>query len=70
MDGAAATFASLPLVMAATLAIVLLVIGCAFKSVLVPLRAVFCLVWMLVVTFGLAVLVYQVKIYTYIYIYI
>ena len=48
----------------------LLVIGCAFKSVLVPLRAVFCLIWMLFVTFGLAVLVYQVRIYRYRCIYI
>jgi uncharacterized membrane protein YdfJ with MMPL/SSD domain len=59
MDGAAATFASLPRVIALTLLIVMCVIGGAFKSVLVPLRAVLCLMWMLVVTFGAAVLVYQ-----------
>mmetsp|Transcript_15963 Transcript_15963/g.50817 ORF Transcript_15963/g.50817 Transcript_15963/m.50817 type:complete len:997 (+) Transcript_15963:56-3046(+) len=59
MDGAAATFVSLPRVIALTLLIVMCVIGAAFKSVLVPIRAVLCLMWMLVVTFGAAVLVYQ-----------
>mmetsp|Transcript_9673 Transcript_9673/g.29505 ORF Transcript_9673/g.29505 Transcript_9673/m.29505 type:complete len:251 (+) Transcript_9673:8-760(+) len=59
MDGAAATFASLPRVIGATLVIVMCVLGLAFRSLLVPVRAVLCLVWMLIVTFGVAVLVYQ-----------
>eukprot|EP00325_Prymnesiales_sp_UTEX-LB-985_P020506 CAMPEP_0174732880 /NCGR_PEP_ID=MMETSP1094-20130205/60174_1 /TAXON_ID=156173 /ORGANISM="Chrysochromulina brevifilum, Strain UTEX LB 985" /LENGTH=929 /DNA_ID=CAMNT_0015935441 /DNA_START=140 /DNA_END=2929 /DNA_ORIENTATION=- len=59
MDGSSETFASLPLVVGATLAIVCVVLFVAFRSVIVPLRAVLCLVWMLAVTFGSAVLIYQ-----------
>ena len=59
MDGAAQTFASLPRVVTATLVIVCLVLLGAFRSLLLPLRAVCCLAWMLVVTFGSAALVYQ-----------
>ncbi len=59
MDASQETFDALPRVMAATLAIVCLVLLLAFRSLLVPLRAVLCLTWMLVVTFGAAVLVYQ-----------
>ena len=59
MDGAADTFASLPRVIGATLLIVMAVLGSAFRSAVVPLRAVLCLSWMLLVTFGLGVLVYQ-----------
>ena len=42
-----------------TLGIVCLVLGAAFRSALVPLRAVLCLVWMLCLVFGAAVAVYQ-----------
>lgn len=59
MDGAADTFASLPRVVGATLAIVCVVLLLAFRSLLVPLRAIVCLAWMLVATFGSATLVYQ-----------
>ena len=59
MDGAALTFASLPRMVVITLAIVCVVLGLAFRSVVVPLRAVVCLAWMLCVVFGAAVAVYQ-----------
>lgn len=49
MDGAAETFAALPSVAAGTLLIVALVLGGAFGSLLVPLRAVLCICWMLTV---------------------
>ena len=44
MDGAAYTFAALPRMVGVTLGIVCLVLGAAFRSALVPLRAVVCLV--------------------------
>ena len=59
MDGAAYTFAALPRMVGVTLGIVCLVLGAAFRSALVPLRAVLCLVWMLCLVFGAAVAVYQ-----------
>jgi len=59
MDGAHDTFEALPLVVGATLCIVCVVLLVAFQSILVPIRAVLCLVWMLIVTFGSALLVYQ-----------
>jgi len=59
LDAASETFASLPLVMGSTLAIVCVVLTLAFRSLLVPVRAVLCLCWMLAVTFGAAVIVYQ-----------
>ena len=59
MDGAAYTFAALPRMVGVTLGIVCLVLGAAFRSALVPLRAVVCLVWMLCLVFGAAVAVYQ-----------
>jgi len=58
MDGSSLTFASLPRVVGATLIIVCIVLFAAFRSLLVPVRAVLCLAWMLVVTFGSAVAVY------------
>jgi len=59
MDAASATFAMLPKMTAVILSIVCLVVAFSFRSVLLPLRAVLCLLWMLVVTFGAAVYVYQ-----------
>jgi len=59
MDGSQYTFDALPLVIGATLCIVCVVLLVAFRSVLVPLRAAVCIVWMLIVTFGSSVLVYQ-----------
>ena len=59
MDAATDTFKSLPRVIGATLVIVCFMLLFAFKSVFMPLRAVLCLLWMLVVTFGSAVGIYQ-----------
>lgn len=59
MDGAAHTFASFPLMILVTLLIVTVVIGAAFRSVLVPIRAVVCIVWMLAIVFGAALFLYQ-----------
>merc|ERR1719506_358450 len=39
--------------------VVFVVIASAFRSVVAPLRAVFCLMWMLVLVFGAAVYIYQ-----------
>merc|ERR1711974_58264 len=38
---------------------VLLLMGLSFRSVVAPIRAIFCLAWMLVVTYGIAVYVFQ-----------
>jgi len=59
MDGAAQTFASFPLMVAVTLLIVCVVIGLSFRSVMVPVRAVVCIIWMLALVFGAAVFIYQ-----------
>jgi len=59
MDGAASTFAAFPKMILVTLAIVVVVIGFAFKSISVPIRAVMCLVWMLAIVFGAAAYIYQ-----------
>ena len=59
MDGAASTFGAFPLMVAVTLLIVCVVIGFAFRSVMVPIRAVCCIVWMLFLVFGAAVFIYQ-----------
>mmetsp|Transcript_28884 Transcript_28884/g.70314 ORF Transcript_28884/g.70314 Transcript_28884/m.70314 type:complete len:881 (+) Transcript_28884:59-2701(+) len=59
MDGADATFHAFPLMILVTLLIVTVVIGVAFQSVIVPIRAVICIVWMLAIVFGAAILIYQ-----------
>jgi len=59
MDGAAQTFASFPLMVGVTLIIVCVVIGLAFRSIMVPVRAVVCIIWMLAIVFGAAVFIYQ-----------
>ena len=60
MDGAHDTFEALPKLVGATLCIVGAVLLVSFRSLLVPIRAALCLIWMLVITFGSALLVYQV----------
>jgi len=59
MDGAHDTFEALPKLVGATLCIVGAVLLVSFRSLLVPIRAALCLIWMLVVTFGSAVGIYQ-----------
>lgn len=59
MDASTDTFNSLPRVVAATLGIVCVVLLLAFRSAFMPLRAALCLVWMLVITFGAAIAIYQ-----------
>jgi len=59
MDASEDTFNSLPRVVGATLAIVCVVLLVAFRSIFMPLRAALCLIWMLIVTFGSAVGIYQ-----------
>jgi uncharacterized membrane protein YdfJ with MMPL/SSD domain len=59
MDVANLTFSRLPLMVGVMMAIVFIVIAVSFKSVVAPVRAVFCLTWMLVITVGLAIYVYQ-----------
>lgn len=59
MDASNLTFARLPLMVALMMCVVFLVISVSFRSIIAPLRAVFCLLWMLVVTYGLAIFVYQ-----------
>merc|ERR1719277_1462441 len=59
MDVARQTFDKLPLMVALMMVIVFLVIAVAFRSLVAPMRAVFCLLWMLIVTSGLAIFVFQ-----------
>jgi len=59
MDVANKTFAALPFMIGLMMAVVLVLIAVAFRSLIAPLRAVFCLLWMLVLTFGLAIFVFQ-----------
>lgn len=59
MDLANATFSTFPLMIALMMGVVMIVIGVAFGSVVVTLRAVVCLLWMLTVSFGLAVCIFQ-----------
>jgi len=72
MDGAQFTLRRMPLVALAIAVIVCVVLGGSFGTALIPIRAVLCIAWMLIVTFGAAVMVYQFgyNIYIYIYIYI
>ena len=49
----------LQVMIALMMAMVLLLIGGAFQSVAAPVRAVVCLAWMLVLTFGFAIFVFQ-----------
>jgi len=59
MDLADKVFNAFPLMVALMMVIVLMVIGIAFKSVVAPIRAALSLLWMLVVTFGIAVFTFQ-----------
>lgn len=59
LDASNITFAKFPVMIVLMMVVVLLIIGAAFKSVIAPLRAVFCLMWMLLMTFSLAIFVYQ-----------
>jgi len=59
MDVANETFAALPTMIAAMMCVVLVLIALAFRSVVVPVRAVCCLLWMLIMTFGLAIFTFQ-----------
>merc|ERR1712159_943014 len=59
MDVANKTFSALPRMVALMMTVVLLLIGMAFRSIVAPIRAVFVLLWMLVMTFGLAVFTFQ-----------
>lgn len=49
----------LPVAMVVTMIIVFAIVGIAFRSLVVPLRAVLTIMFTLVVVFGAAVLVYQ-----------
>lgn len=59
MDGAQYTLRRMPLVALAIAGIVFIVLGGSFGAFLIPLRAVLCIAWMLIVTFGASVMVYQ-----------
>jgi uncharacterized membrane protein YdfJ with MMPL/SSD domain len=59
MDVSNATFARLPFMIALMMGVVIIVMGVSFRSLVAPLRAVFCLLWMLIVTFGIAIYVFQ-----------
>jgi len=59
MDAANETFKAFPLMISLMMVVVLILIGISFRSVIAPIRAVVCLSWMLVVTFGLAIYVFQ-----------
>ena len=59
MDAATETFNQFPLMIGLMMSVVLVLIGGSFKSVVAPARAVFCLLWMLTVSIGLAIFVFQ-----------
>lgn len=59
MDIANKTFSQFPFMIMLMMIIVLVLMAVSFKSVVAPLRAVCCLLWMLAVTFGLAVFTFQ-----------
>merc|ERR1719199_1549496 len=59
MDASNKTFEKLPLMVLLMMCAVFVVIAIAFKSFVAPLRAVFCLLWMLVITYGIAIFTYQ-----------
>jgi len=59
LDVADKTYARFPAMIALMMCAVFLVIGISFRSVVAPIRAAFCLLWMLAVTFGLAVFTFQ-----------
>ena len=49
----------LPVAMVVTMVIVFAIVGIAFRSLVVPLRAVLTIIFTLVIVFGASVLVYQ-----------
>jgi len=59
LDTARAVFGALPGMVGLMLAIVLVVFGIAFRSLVVPVRAMLCVVWMLVLTFGASAYIIQ-----------
>ncbi|CAE8712777.1 unnamed protein product [Polarella glacialis] len=59
MDVANKTFSQFPVMIALMMIVVLVLMAVSFKSVVAPLRAVFCLLWMLTVTFGFAIFTFQ-----------
>lgn len=59
MDAADITFRTFPLMIGLMMVVVLVFIGVAFRSVVAPLRSVFCLAWLLIMTFGLAIFTFQ-----------
>jgi len=59
MDAAGLTIASFPRMIILMMLAVFVLIGTSFGSALAPIRAVLCLLWMLAMTFGLAVFVFQ-----------
>lgn len=59
MDVANKTFSRFPFMIVLMMVIVVVLLTVSFKSIVAPLRAVFCLLWMLTVTIGLAIFTYQ-----------
>ena len=59
MDVANKTFGRFPLMIALMMIVVIVLIGLSFRSIVAPLRAVLCLLWMLVITFGIAIFTFQ-----------
>jgi uncharacterized membrane protein YdfJ with MMPL/SSD domain len=58
-DAVQAVYSSFPRVIVSTLAVVFVLLGCVFRSIIPPLRSVVSITFTLAVSFGLAVLVYQ-----------
>lgn len=59
LDNTQKAYDSFPLMVGLMMTLVLIVIGAAFRSIVAPVRAVLCLLWMLAITFGFAIAVYQ-----------
>ena len=57
LDNTQKAYDSFPLMVGLMMTLVLIVIGAAFRSIVAPVRAVLCLLWMLAITFGFAIAV-------------
>merc|ERR1712079_97225 len=58
-DAAETTFGSFPVMITIMMCMVLLLLGSTVCSLVAPLRAVICLLWMLGITLGMAIFIYQ-----------
>jgi len=63
LDVGSKAVGSLPLMVTLMMTAIFIVVGVAFKSIIAPLRAVLCMLWMVGVVCGVAILTYQMGIF-------